>query len=86
MSTHTVIERTGRDAPDANGYFVQNAHRGTVAGPYADRAEAWREVDRLDAREAAEDARTAKVMRLYAEQWDELGGPPVGTGMSAFQR
>jgi hypothetical protein len=43
---YTVIKRTGREAPNANGFFVQTAHGATVAGPFADRFEAWAECDR----------------------------------------
>lgn len=42
-----TIERRGREAPNANGYFVQNGHGATVAGPFATPHEAWREEDRL---------------------------------------
>lgn len=43
----TTIQRTGREAPNANGFFVQNAHGATVAGPFATQAQAWTEEDRL---------------------------------------
>lgn len=37
------------ETENATGYFVQNAHGATVAGPFATIQEAWREQDRLDA-------------------------------------
>lgn len=46
--SHKVISRHGREEPNANGLFVQNAHGATIAGPFADRFAAWAEVDRLD--------------------------------------
>jgi hypothetical protein len=42
-----TILRAGREAPNANGYFVQNSHGATVAGPFATCWEAWREEDRM---------------------------------------
>lgn len=38
--------RPNRNAPNETGYFVQNAHGATVAGPFATAQEAWREEDR----------------------------------------
>jgi len=44
-----TVLRAGREAPNANGYFVQNGHGATVAGPFATPREAWAEEDRLRA-------------------------------------
>ena len=49
MNAFTTIQRTGREAPNANGYFVQNSHGATVAGPFVSRFEAWAEEDRQSA-------------------------------------
>lgn len=49
----TVIERHDRETPNANGYFVQNRHGATVAGPFASRIDAWREADRREPEERA---------------------------------
>ncbi len=44
-----TVLREGREAPNANGYFIQNPHGATVAGPFETAQEAWREEDRLRA-------------------------------------
>ena len=53
MKLFSTIQRTDREAPNANGYFVQNGTRATVAGPFATIQDAWKEEDRRTADEAA---------------------------------
>lgn len=48
--SHTVRERTGREGPNANGYFVQNTNGRTVAGPFGSRFVAWEIAAALDQR------------------------------------
>ena len=49
----TAIERIDREAPNANGIFVQNRHGATVAGPFDTMSAAWRECDRREPEERA---------------------------------
>lgn len=48
---HRTIDRTNPDhnPENARGYFVQNAHGATVAGPFETKLEAWAEEDKLTA-------------------------------------
>lgn len=52
-----TIYRQGREEPNANGFFVQNRHGATVAGPYPTAQEAWAEEDRREPEERAAAAR-----------------------------
>ncbi len=53
MKLCQTIERVGREPPNANGFFVQNRHGATVAGPFATMQEAWIEEDRREPEERA---------------------------------
>lgn len=52
MSKHRTTARLNHldtNAENARGYFVQNEHGATVAGPFETKLEAWAEEDRLNA-------------------------------------
>lgn len=68
---YKAIGRTGLAAPNANGYFVQNAIGATVAGPFPDRFATWREVDRLDRAELAPPAVVA-ILNIASSAYSEL--------------
>lgn len=60
MSKHRTIGRfdESHSPENARGYFVQNGIGVTVAGPFAERSEAWAEEDRLNAQAEAEAQRS----------------------------
>ena len=49
----TALERRDRETPNANGFFVQNRHGATVAGPFDTMLAAWCECDRCESEERA---------------------------------
>lgn len=64
--------RANRAEPNANGYFVQNPHGATVAGPFETAQETWSEEDRLRAAAKAADV-TAKARATYAAACSDIG-------------
>jgi hypothetical protein len=71
-----------REPPNAVGYFVQNRHGATVAGPFESLGEAWAEVDR---REPEERAALAVDMTASTPTPEEMAKElyPLGTMAAA---
>lgn len=56
--SHRVVERTNREDPNQNGFFVQNSNGASVAGPFSTKIEAWSDMDRRDAAEKGKASKT----------------------------
>jgi hypothetical protein len=59
---HRTILRENREGASANGYFVQNEHGATVAGPFENKFQAWAEQARLDGKGSSPEARGAALL------------------------